>query len=147
MNYIIDEFNTCLRQNQYPNRISPEEYNVVFTSARFMLCFTLESIGLMYGSKNPDIVCDINDDPRARSQDQFKIIHRPSASDISSRLWGDFRISEDRTEIFSSSSNERDHPFVKFVLDPIYKVFTHVLSCEPIGPKNFMLNYRHQKSA
>lgn len=129
MCYIIEEFNTCLRQNQYPHRIAPDEFNVVFTSAQFMLCFTLDSIGLMYGTSSPDISLKMKSN--ARSQDQFKLTHRPSAKEISLRLWGDYRLTQDGREILSSTSNEMEHPFVKFVLEPIYKVFTHVLSYEP----------------
>ncbi|OHS92889.1 elongation factor Tu GTP binding domain [Tritrichomonas foetus] len=123
MRRVIEEVNTCLRQNQYPYRTSPEEFNVCFTSAHFSLCFTLESIGLMYHRNSKETY---NFQRNLRMQIET---HKPAAREFGSRLWGDFRL--DGKTIVSSSNDELPHPFVKFVLEPIYKVFTHVLSYEP----------------
>ena len=123
---VVEEVNTCLKRNQYPVRVSPEELNVAFTAAQFQLCFTLESIGLMY-NRNPKEVYNFND---RNGQIKMKIdTHKPDAIEFARRLWGDYRVQG--RKIISSTAEDLPHPFVKFVLEPLYKIFTHVLSFEP----------------
>ena len=120
---VIEEVNTYLGQAQYPKRLSPELFNVAFTSAQFSLCFTCESFGYMYNRKVQ---------AKYNFNNEFSLTvdtKKTEAKAFGQRLWGDYRI--ENNKIISSSSNELKHPFVEFVLNPIYKVFSHVLSCEP----------------
>ncbi|KAH0786323.1 hypothetical protein GPJ56_009709 [Histomonas meleagridis] len=120
---IIEEVNTHLSQCQYPYRLSPELFNVAFTSAQFSLCFTCESIGLMY-NRNVSVNYKFSEDFHLRMNTK-----KTDGKAFGARLWGDYRV--DGRRIITSTSKELPHPFLIFVLEPLYKVFTHVLSYEP----------------
>jgi len=102
---VVEEVNTCLKQKTYSTRLSPELGNVVFSAAQLSLCFTTESIGRMY------------------------LKSKASAQEFAKRMWGDYRV--ENTSIISSTKQDLPHPFDCYILEPLYKTFTQVLSCEP----------------
>lgn len=114
---VVEEVNTSLLNYGYAQRLSPELFNVLFASPLYSFCISTELAGRMY--------CKTKEPSR----------------EFASRLWGDYRIDisaieengviREKAQIIHSSNNELDHPFVKYVLEPLYKVFTTVLSYEP----------------
>ena len=104
---VIEDVNIVLKKEKSDFRVSPEKGNVVFTAARFSLCFSCLSIGLMY----------------MRKMDK--------AAAFAQRMWGDFRIREGTSVIFNSTDENLEHPFDKFILEPLYKAVSAVLSEEP----------------
>ena len=125
MRKVIEEINTCLHQSRYGHRLSPELFNVGFTSAQFSLCFTAESLGLMYNRKPVT---------KYKMDRDFTISMQSTAPDsrgFGARLWGDYRFVPEKRQIVTSAASDLPHPFVVFALEPLYKVVTHVLSYEP----------------
>jgi U5 small nuclear ribonucleoprotein component len=122
---VVKEVQTSLRHKQYPERISPELFNVVFTSARFSLCFTAESVGLVY-NRNHTVKYEFD-----RSFHVSMATRKREGRSLGARLWGDYRYDASQKAVIASSLQALPHPFVLFVLEPLYKVFLHVLSSEP----------------
>ena len=125
MRRVLEEVNTCLRQMRYGERLSPELFNVGFASAQLSLCFTAESLGLMYNRK-PVVKYKASPDFEMKMTSTV-----PDAKGFGARLWGDYRYEPAKRQIISSRESELPHPFVVFALEPLYKVITHVLSYEP----------------
>ena len=89
-------------------RLSPERGNVAFASTQAGYCFTLRSFAQMYAERSPIDV------------DAF-----------AQRLWG--HIYFDRaSRTFTRRAPHPDAPrsFVQFVLEPLYKLYTLVLSAD-----------------
>lgn len=138
MRQIIEDFNTVLRQNLYRNRVSPECFNTAFTSAHYTLCFTLDSIGLMYGSSDKDFQMELG-------RNKMQIRQRPRAKDIACRLWGDYKLNMQTGQIkyTKETANHLKDSFIAYVLEPLYKVFTQVLSYEPpVWSKNLNITLK-----
>lgn len=105
---------------RYP-KLSPDRGNVAFASALHGWCFTLSSFAQLY----LDHCCD----------DEDGLGDNLSAQEFSKRLWGDsFYDSSTRTfqtrakdcqeSSLSSSSGIAERTFIKFVLDPLYKIYS-----------------------
>lgn len=88
---------------------SPLMGNVIFASARFSLCFSLESFAQVYSSKHRDL-------------DMKK---------FASRLWGDQFYCIDTRKFTRKAviTGEKQTPrtFVYFILEPLYKLFSQVV--------------------
>jgi U5 small nuclear ribonucleoprotein component len=122
---VIQEIQTNLRQQEYPDRVSPELFNVAFTSAQFFLCFTAESIGRIYNRK-PKVNYKFD-----RTFQMSFHAKQPDGKSFGARICGDYRSNPEQKTIISSSSSSLPHPFFTFILEPLYKVFSHVLSHDP----------------
>lgn len=92
-------------------RISPELGNVTFSSGSHGWSFTLESFAAIYSERY-----NFNIDP----------------VDFSKRLWGDWYHDESKG-IFTKTkpTGTATRTFVKFVLEPLYKLYSQVISEEP----------------
>ena len=127
LKHVIEQVNTVLHHcgRSFDQRLSPERRNVIFSSAQFSLCFSTESIAQMYNRK-PDrqrsYDCSING-AEARGG------RREDAIDLAARLWEGYRV--DGRRIIGSVKDDLPETFVYYVLEPLYKVITHVLSMEP----------------
>ncbi|KAF8522811.1 P-loop containing nucleoside triphosphate hydrolase protein [Gautieria morchelliformis] len=88
-------------------RLSPEKGNVAFASTDLGWCFTLRSFAQMY----------------ADTYGSFDV------SSFSDRLWGDIYFDE-QTRKFSRKAADPEAPrtFVHFILEPLYKLYSQVLS-------------------
>ncbi|TFK42020.1 Calreticulin family-domain-containing protein [Crucibulum laeve] len=90
-------------------RLSPENGNVAFASTDMSWCFTLRSFAQMYADTYGKL--DVN---------QF-----------ADRLWGDIYFNEeDRKFTRKQADPETNRTFVHFILNPLYKLYSHVLSEE-----------------
>ncbi|KAI9662467.1 MAG: hypothetical protein M1821_008634 [Bathelium mastoideum] len=114
LKHVIEEVNTVI-ENTIPGqgekrRLSPEKGNVAFASSTMNWCFTLPSFAKMYA-------------------DSFEGV---DASQFSVRLWGDIFFNP-RSRKFSRKPLEEGskRSFVNFVLEPIYKLYSHTISESP----------------
>ena len=114
LKHVIEEVNTII-ENTLPGqgekrRLSPEKGNVAFASSSMGWCFTLPSFAKMYADSYPDV----------------------NAKDFSVRLWGDIFFNPKRRSFTRKGTEERSkRTFVNFVLEPIYKLYSHTISESP----------------
>ncbi|KAK6214789.1 U5 small nuclear ribonucleoprotein component [Colletotrichum tabaci] len=114
LKHVIEEVNTVI-ENTIPGkgeakRISPEKGNVLFACTDMGWCFTLQSFAKMYA----DTYGGIN------------------TEDFAKRLWGDVYFNPEKRNFTRKPLETRSsRSFVNFVLEPIYKVFTHTISDSP----------------
>ncbi|RAH70974.1 116 kDa U5 small nuclear ribonucleoprotein component [Aspergillus aculeatinus CBS 121060] len=114
LKHVVEEVNTII-ENILPGqgekrRLSPERGNVSFACASMGWCFTLHSFAKMYAETYPQV----------------------ESSDLSLRLWGDiFYNPRSRKFTRKGLEDESKRTFVKFVLEPIYKLYSHTLSESP----------------
>ncbi|GJE86221.1 116 kDa U5 small nuclear ribonucleoprotein component [Phanerochaete sordida] len=109
--HTLEEINTFISGiNPDPElRLSPENGNVAFASTDMHWCFTLRSFAQMYadtyGSLDVDAFAD--------------------------RLWGDIYFNpETRKFTRKQADPEQTRTFVHFILEPLYKLYSQVLSEE-----------------
>ncbi|KAK4132395.1 P-loop containing nucleoside triphosphate hydrolase protein [Trichocladium antarcticum] len=114
LKHVIEEVNTII-DNTIPGqgaerRLSPEKGNVLFACTSMGWCFTLQSFAKMYS----DSFGGVNIDDFAR------------------RLWGDVYFNP-RKRSFTRKAVEEGakRSFVNFVLEPIYKLYSHTISESP----------------
>ncbi|PIL31492.1 hypothetical protein GSI_06194 [Ganoderma sinense ZZ0214-1] len=109
--HTIEEVNTFISGiNPDPDlRLSPENGNVAFASTDMYWCFTLRSFAQMYADTYGSV--DVNA--------------------FADRLWGDIYYSrEDRKFTRKPADPETSRSFVHFILEPLYKLYSQVLSEE-----------------
>ncbi|KAG7452130.1 Calreticulin-domain-containing protein [Guyanagaster necrorhizus] len=107
--HTIEEINTFI-SNIDPDpelRLSPEHGNVAFASTDMGWCFTLRSFAQMYA-------------------DAFGKLDVTAFAD---RLWGDIYF-DSETRKFTRKPKDPEHSrsFVHFILEPLYKLYSQVLS-------------------
>lgn len=114
LKHVVEEVNTVIA-NTVPataasKRISPEKGNVLFACADMGWCFTLQSFAKMYS----DTYGDIN------------------TEELAKRFWGDVYFNPTKRTFTRKPLEDRSaRSFVHFVLEPIYKIFTHSISDSP----------------
>jgi 116 kDa U5 small nuclear ribonucleoprotein component len=114
LKHVIEEVNTVI-ENTIPGRgesrrLSPEKGNVAFASSLLGWCFTIQSFARMYAQTYPKL----------------------SAADFALRLWGDIYFNPRSRKFTRKAAEEQSkRAFVHFVLEPIYKVFSHTISESP----------------
>ncbi|MCJ1425713.1 hypothetical protein MMC29_003613 [Sticta canariensis] len=114
LKHVIEEVNTVI-ENTLPGqgekrRLSPEKGNVAFASSSTGWCFTLPSFAKMYADSYPDV----------------------NAKDFSARLWGDIFFNPKRRSFTRKGTEDRSkRAFVNFILEPIYKLYSHTISESP----------------
>lgn len=114
LKHVIEEVNTII-ENILPGqgerrRLSPEKGNVGFASSSMNWCFTLQSFARMYADNYPSL----------------------DSTEFAARLWGDiFYNPQSRKFTRKGVEENAKRSFVKFVLEPIYKLYSHTLSESP----------------
>ncbi|RCI07972.1 hypothetical protein L249_7870 [Ophiocordyceps polyrhachis-furcata BCC 54312] len=122
LKHVIEEVNTAIA-NTVPgakavlNRVSPELGNVLFACTDLGWCFTLQSFAQMYSEKYGEV----------------------NAQDLAKRLWGDVYYNPEKRN-FTRKPLESATPrsFVHFILEPIYKIFTHSITDSPVNLKKVL---------
>ncbi|KAI9850849.1 MAG: hypothetical protein M1838_004918 [Thelocarpon superellum] len=114
LKHVIEEVNTVI-ENTLPGqgekrRLSPEKGNVAFACSTMGWCVTLQSFAKMYADTFPGV----------------------NAADFAARLWGDIFFNP-RSRKFTRKGLEEGakRSFVNFVLEPIYKLYSHTISESP----------------
>ncbi len=114
LKHVIEEVNTVI-ENTLPGqgekrRLSPEKGNVAFACSSMGWCFTLPSFARMYAQSYPKV----------------------NATEFGARLWGDiFFNSKSRKFTRNGMEEGSKRTFVNFVLEPIYKLYSHTISESP----------------
>jgi U5 small nuclear ribonucleoprotein component len=114
LKHVIEEVNTLI-ENTIPGkgeskRLSPEKGNVLFACTEIGWCFTLQSFSKMYA-------------------ESFKGVN---TEEFARRLWGDVYFNPTkRTFTRKGLEPGAKRSFVNFVLEPIYKLFSHTISESP----------------
>lgn len=114
LKHVVEEVNSIIADTvpltAASRRLSPEKGNVLFACTDLGWCFTLPSFAKMYADSYADV------DPE----------------DFARRLWGDIYYNP-RKRNFTRKPVEdmAARSFVHFVLEPIYKIFTHSISDSP----------------
>jgi U5 small nuclear ribonucleoprotein component len=114
LKHVVEEVNTVI-ENTLPGqgekrRLSPEKGNVAFASTEMGWCFTLQSFAKMYAETYPKV----------------------DAAEFGRRLWGDIFFNPKSRKFTRKGTEERSkRTFVNFVLEPIYKLYSHTISESP----------------
>ncbi|KAG9232424.1 116 kda u5 small nuclear ribonucleoprotein-like protein component [Amylocarpus encephaloides] len=121
LKHVIEEVNTVI-ENTLPGkgekrRISPEKGNVLFACSSMGWSFTLQSFAKMYADSYP---------PTKKGAPGI------NAHEFSRRLWGDIFYNPRKRSFTRKAIEERaKRSFVHFVLEPIYKLYSHTISESP----------------
>ncbi|QPG72737.1 hypothetical protein FOA43_000038 [Brettanomyces nanus] len=119
----IEEVNDVLKavggENVSPV-LSPALGNVCFESATFNICFTLMSFAKLYI--------------------QQRKLNAISAYDLAAKFWGDSyfldgKFTKITDDVLGSASSRT---FVKFILEPIYKIVTRAITLDPENLEEFV---------
>lgn len=114
LKHVVEEVNTII-ENTIPGRgesrrLSPEKGNVAFASTSMHWVFTLPSFARMYAETYPKV----------------------DAVEFSKRLWGDIFFNPQSRKFTRKGIEEGSkRAFVNFVLEPIYKLYSHTISESP----------------
>ncbi|GLD99120.1 hypothetical protein PINS_up007838 [Pythium insidiosum] len=112
--HTIEEVNGMIEKHsvagQTPQRLSPELGNVCFASGQHGWSFTLESFAQIYAETHPGV---------------------PAAA-LAPRLWGN-KYYNPQTRTFTNKVPYANalRSFVMFILEPLYKIYSKVLSEDP----------------
>ena len=114
LKHVVEQVNTII-ENTIPGkgesrRLSPEKGNVAFACSSMNWIFTLKSFAAMYADSYPGV----------------------SIEDLSLRLWGDIFFNPTRRS-FTRKGVEptSERSFVHFILNSIYKLYSHTISSSP----------------
>lgn len=114
LKHVIEEVNTVI-ENTVPSqgerrRLSPERGNVAFACSSMGWVFTLKSFAKMYADTYTKL----------------------DAADFSARLWGDiFFNPQSRKFTRKGMEPKAARTFVTFILEPVYKLYSHTISESP----------------
>ena len=114
LKHVVEEVNTVI-ENTIPGRgekyrVSPEKGNVAFACTSMDWIFTLPSFAQMYADSYGGL------EPQAFAQ----------------RLWGDiFFNPQSRKFTRKAQTKDSKRAFVNFILEPIYKLYSHTISESP----------------
>ncbi|KAJ7070648.1 P-loop containing nucleoside triphosphate hydrolase protein [Mycena amicta] len=111
LKHTIEEINTFIASiDPDPElRLSPENGNVAFASTDMTWCFTLRSFAQMYADTYGSL--DVNS--------------------FTDRLWGDIYFNNETRKFTRKQADpESNRTFVHFILEPLYKLYSNVLSEE-----------------
>lgn len=119
LRHILDEVNGLISNitGNAEDRpiISPLHGNVTFASSQYHLCFTLKSFAHVYNRHYGDAF---------------------DANEFAKRLWGDIYMdAKKRTFGKKSRDSDSSRTFIRFILEPIYKIFSLL-----VGDVDTMLN-------
>lgn len=121
LKHVIEEVNTMI-ENTLPGqgekrRLSPEKGNVMFACSSMGWCFTLQSFSKMYADSYT---------PKTKSAPGI------NAHEFARRLWGDIFFNPQKRSFTRKGLEERSkRSFVNFILEPIYKLYSHTISESP----------------
>lgn len=114
LKHVVEEVNTIIESvlpgQGEKRRLSPEKGNVAFACSSMGWCFTIQSFARMYADTYPKL----------------------EMSDFAARLWGDIFFNPTSRKFTRKGVEENaKRTFVKFVLEPVYKLYSHTISESP----------------
>lgn len=128
LKHVIEEVNTVIEATLpgqgESRRLSPEKGNVLFACTSMGWCFTLQSFAKMYA--------DSYTPSKKRGPGLNNEESGINAHEFSRRLWGDIFYNPSRRTFTRKGVEERSkRSFVNFILEPIYKLYSHTISESP----------------
>ncbi|KAK1068633.1 hypothetical protein LTR74_005504 [Friedmanniomyces endolithicus] len=137
LKHVVEEVNTFI-ENTVPGRgeafrVSPEKGNVAFACSSMGWSFTLPSFAKMYAETYGGTG---KTQPRGRQESEQDFPRAPKADfdpvEFSRRLWGDIFYNPVSRKFTRKAVEDRARrSFVHFVLEPIYKLYSHTMSESP----------------
>lgn len=125
LKHTVDEVNTVLQKAGYRRgRLSPELGNVCFGSGLHGWVFSLPSFAEMYSQRH-------------ERRHGSKTGGFP-ARKFARRLWGDVYMHDDRSFQRRPQDSGNQRTFIHFVLRPLYKIYSHTISCENEAMDGFL---------
>ena len=127
LKHVVEEVNTVIEATLpgigEKRRLSPEKGNVLFACSSMGWCFTLQSFAKLYSESYPGSKGNKGID----------------SQDLARRLWGDIFYNP-RKRSFTRKPVEENakRSFVNFVLEPIYKLYSHTISASTDELKNVL---------
>lgn len=121
LKHVIEQVNTVI-ENTIPGqgekrRLSPEKGNVAFACSSMNWIFTLPSFAKMYADSYPKV----------------------NSEELSVRFWGDIFFNPTRRSFTRKAVEEgAKRSFVHFVLEPIYKLYSHTISDSPTDLRDIL---------
>ena len=121
LKHVVEEVNTVI-ENTIPGRgekrrVSPEKGNVAFACTSMDWVFTLQSFAQMYA-------------------DSFDGVN---PAEFAQRLWGDIYFNPHARSFTRKGKEEASkRAFVHFVMEPIYKLYSHTISESPSDLKSLL---------
>lgn len=114
LKHVIEQVNstieTVIPGRGESRRLSPEKGNVAFACSSMNWCFTLESFARMYAERHAKL----------------------DGAEFAKRLWGDIFYNPKSRKFTRKAVEEGSkRSFVNFVLEPIYKLYSHTISESP----------------
>lgn len=114
LKHVIEEVNSVIEKilpgQGESRRLSPEKGNVAFACSSMGWCFTLQSFAKMYAERHTKL----------------------DAAGFAERLWGDIFFNPQSRKFTRRGMEERaKRTFVSFILEPIYKLYSHTISESP----------------
>ncbi|OXV06104.1 hypothetical protein Egran_06128 [Elaphomyces granulatus] len=114
LKHVIEEVNLVIEKalpgQGEKKRLSPEKGNVAFACSSMGWCFSLQSFVSMYADTYPKL----------------------DAVEFARRLWGDIFFNPRSRKFTPKGMEERSkRAFVHFILEPIYKLYSHTISESP----------------
>lgn len=114
LKHVIEEVNTVIESvlpgQGEKRRLSPEKGNIAFACSSMNWCFTLQSFAKTYADSYPQV----------------------DTHEFARRLWGDIFFNQNSRKFTRKGVEENSRrTFVKFVLEPIYKLYSHTISESP----------------
>ena len=93
--------------------VSPVLGNVIFSSSLYGWSFSLLSFASSYSAYHPSV----------------------NAQAFAKRLWGDLYFDQTDRKFKRNNGGNPENPrsFVEFILQPLYKIYSHVLGSNPEG--------------
>jgi U5 small nuclear ribonucleoprotein component len=125
--HVIEQVNTVI-ENTIPGkgerrRVSPEKGNVAFACSSMRWCFTLPSFAKMYADFYPATQKNSGFGKPNKSIDAAK---------FALRLWGDIFFNPGSRKFTRKPQEDgSQRSFVHWVLEPMYKLYSHTLSESP----------------
>ncbi|TGO61769.1 hypothetical protein BOTNAR_0124g00200 [Botryotinia narcissicola] len=118
LKHVIEEVNTVIEATL------PEKGNVLFACTSMGWCFTLQSFAKMYADSYAP---KKNRGPGLNSEESGINAH-----EFARRLWGDIFYNPSRRSFTRKGVEEKSkRSFVNFILEPIYKLYSHTISESP----------------
>ena len=111
--HTINEVNLIMKAAGSKEFVSPVLENVCFSSSLYGWSFTLLSFAQSYSNYHPSV----------------------NAHAFAKRLWGDLYFDQTDRKFKRNNSGNPENPrsFVEFILQPLYKIYSHVLGSNPEG--------------
>lgn len=130
---LIDEFNKCIEESIFVNDeikkgfyLNPVYENVIFSSSKYNILFTLSSISSIYNNSNHNSITKSSKSQKTTLISSLLNQTKEGLNLNPILLWGDVYFNETNNEFLNKNDKiSNNRTFVEFVLEPLYKIITY----------------------